>query len=367
MKRELANELLSTVMDWKSADVEEYRERLEDLAELKYDYYQQYRAGGRFLENLVVWLNNFQKQSERKIALEFVLNNLVFISPNEINHLVGMVFADNIVPKLKKQSRRIQKEKQLKFSDMQKTELLTLLKKQSLFLGLSDGSKIDVFRRSNPELDHEQIRLSYEIPDSKYDDIINAINESVKTMKLTGDLDVIAKSSPIKNIFLLDDFSASGISFIRREERKDKKTVEWKGKISHLIRSLADNGFDLSNTNLSVILYIATDKALTRIKEGLSKYKNEDSQFNPEFDVAAMQIVEAYVPSNEEEKIFEKYFDEAIIDSHYRKGKIDKPYLGFDECSLPIVLYHNTPNNTFPIIWSTQQALFPRITRHKDV
>ena len=62
-----------------------------------------------------------------------------------------------------------------------------------------------------------------------------------------------------------------------------------------------------------------------------------------------------------------EYFDHKIVDSHYKKGKYDNPYLGFDECSLPLVIYHNTPNNSFPIIWAGEKALFPRVTRHKDV
>ena len=65
-----------------------------------------------------------------------------------------------------------------------------------------------------------------------------------------------------------------------------------------------------------------------------------------------------------------EYFDESINDSHYKKGKHDRPYLGFNECALPIILNHNTPNNTLPIFWFPEDSncvgLFPRVTRHKD-
>jgi hypothetical protein len=67
----------------------------------------------------------------------------------------------------------------------------------------------------------------------------------------------------------------------------------------------------------------------------------------------------------------EKYFDHSIVDSHYEKGKHEKPYLGFDECALPLILYHNTPNNTMPILWlpesdQNRRGLFSRVTRHKE-
>ncbi len=357
MKQELADLLLSTIMDWDIEGVVKYREHLEDLADLKYDHYQQYRPGGRFLENLAIWLNHFKDLAEREIALNFLLKNLIFISPLEMNQLVSMVFPDSIKLQLKEQSRRLQKDNALKLSENEKYDLLNILIKESLFLGLSDGARIDVFRRSNPELNHEQICLSYEIPDSKYDDITDSIKKNIEKMNLQGFLKKYASSSLIKNIFLIDDFSASGISFIRKEEK-------WKGKISKLLESLINNKFNLDTVKLTIILYIATEKAINYIKQQLSEYQKKRYI---DVEVQALQIISPYTLTDNEEALFKKYFDNKIIDSHYKKGKIDKPYLGFDECSLSIVLYHNTPNNSFPIIWGIDEALFPRITRHKDV
>ncbi|MDR3169456.1 MAG: hypothetical protein LBU27_07010 [Candidatus Peribacteria bacterium] len=365
MKQDLANELLSTIMDWESKDVEEYRERLEDIAELKYDRYQQYRPGGRFLENLTIWLNQFDELAEKKVAFDFLLQRLIFISPDELNHLVGMVFPDIIKLILKEESRKIQKEEELELSIEDKLVLLEVLRNESLFLGLSDGARIDVFRRLTSELNHEQICLSYEIPDSKYDDIMEAIIKQIDSMKLGEELKRIASPPSIRNIFLLDDFSASGISFIR-QEKDDNGNKIWKGKISKLIKSFKGNGFNLSTIKVVIILYAATDSAITHIKDNLSEY-NQENEIAMDFDVRAIQIVQPYQLSTKENALFKKYFDDCIIDSHYKKGKHEKPFLGFDECGLPIVLYHNTPNNSFPIIWSTDNALFPRVTRHKDV
>ena len=58
-------------------------------------------------------------------------------------------------------------------------------------------------------------------------------------------------------------------------------------------------------------------------------------------------------------------------DKHFKVGEGNVPYHGFADCSLPLILYHNTPNNSLPILWYSWEdhvnALFLRITRHKEV
>jgi len=62
-----------------------------------------------------------------------------------------------------------------------------------------------------------------------------------------------------------------------------------------------------------------------------------------------------------------EYYDEDIQDKHTRQGGSDVK-LGFGSCALPLILHHNTPNNSVPILWSYEnlkfQGLFPRIPRH---
>ena len=64
-----------------------------------------------------------------------------------------------------------------------------------------------------------------------------------------------------------------------------------------------------------------------------------------------------------------EYFDSSIVDDHFKKAKNDYPHLGYGECGLPIVLVHNTPNNSLPVLWLPDDkkftGLFPRVTRHK--
>ena len=61
------------------------------------------------------------------------------------------------------------------------------------------------------------------------------------------------------------------------------------------------------------------------------------------------------------------YYDPATADEH--KG--DTP-LGYEDCALPLVLAHNTPNNSVCLLWAEssadvglgRHALFPRYERH---
>ena len=48
------------------------------MARIKYDSYEDFRAGARFLERLAVWLQQF-KQEDRKTAYQFVKDRLIYI------------------------------------------------------------------------------------------------------------------------------------------------------------------------------------------------------------------------------------------------------------------------------------------------
>lgn len=106
MQQELAQRVLSATLSWSDEEIEEYRELLDDLSELKYDQYQQYKPSSRFVESLCIWLNQFES-ADRALAINFVLNNLVFISPAEMQHLVSVAFPDIVLPILYDQSEKL--------------------------------------------------------------------------------------------------------------------------------------------------------------------------------------------------------------------------------------------------------------------
>ena len=64
------------------------------------------------------------------------------------------------------------------------------------------------------------------------------------------------------------------------------------------------------------------------------------------------------------------YRDDVVVDKHFMVGGTSDPGRGFAGCSLPVVLFHNTPNNSLYILWGPERTkfhgLFPRVSRHRE-
>ncbi len=366
MQKELAQRLLSATLKWSDEETEQYLDVLSSFAELKYDEYQQYRPGSRFLESLSAWLNQFDEGADRNTALHFVQNKLVFISTSEMYHLINTVYPGIILPFLKEQAYYICEKESLGKSTI--TTLIDLLKTKSLFLAMSDGARIDVLRRF-AKLEHDQVCVDYDLSNFKYGEVFHEMKIRVdKIDNNTGIKEYIPDG--FSHIFLLDDFSGSGVSYLRTEDGEQKGKIK---KVIDRLRFTETDGqqekraFITPDTKIHIVLYLATEKALNNIKSRIEEI------FTPQgisIDISYVQLVSPVDLSEEETTLFKRHYEsvkEVVEDKHYCKGNMNCPYLGFDGCSLPLVIHHNTPNNSFPILWAGENALFPRVTRHKEV
>jgi len=369
MRIELAERLLVKIMEWTSEEVSEERPLLQALANFKFDEYQQFTPGIRFIESLAQWLNQFEIIEERKTAYGFVKKHLIFISNNQISQLVNLSFSTLIRPLLVKKVAIDINENKYFVRKIISSQAYKDTLRQSLFIGLSDGSKIDQLRRF-AQLNNEQVLTSFFVDEEKINDLTAELVRYNNTNKFTS-------------IFLVDDFTASGTSYARLESNglikgkiiKLLKKIfipDENGKLSHLSRL-----FDSNSLSIHVVFYIATDDALKNIEDIVSKF-TEENNINLSFTIDAVQRIDNSVKESilNDSQLIDlikqpKYFDESIIDKHFTiSGKVEMPYLGFNECALPLVLNHNTPNNSLPIIWFSEdkriKGLFPRITRHKE-
>lgn len=354
MKDILAEQLLANIMNWDSEKLAEERFQIQMFADIKYDNYQKYSQGMKYVESLALWLKCFDND-DRSTLYNFLKENLIYISEKQMRTLVEMSYPFYIEPAILKKSKQICRKANITDATEQEEQYKKLVKK-SLFLGLSDGSHIDLFRRANPNLSNEQINVYYDMSQDKFTDMVKEMPES----------EIVGKG--LGNIFLMDDFSGSGISFIRNENGT------WKGKIVKLFNRLRTYGLEVTNIDLSLLLYVSTAEALNYINSELIKYKTENNM-NAAYSVNAIQIINKPVIQPETILLLEKYYSKytmaTIEDSHYKKGKCEYPFLGFNSCALPLVIYHNTPNNSIPIIWFSNNdeyyGLFPRVTRHKEV
>jgi hypothetical protein len=360
----LAERLLARVMEWGPSDVARERPDLQALAAYRYDEYQQFSPGKRFIESLALWLEQFESKEERGIAYKFVRNRLVFVSTSEMSHLVGISYPDVISPFLVNQVATRRTFPEWRVKSIFRSQDFVILLRQSMFLGLSDGAAVDVFRRSNPDISHEQVSRTHEISKDR---------AAKMREELTRDLQKILERSPsddearFRMVFLLDDFSGSGLSYIRTE--KDG----YKGKLVNFHAALSDSGGDLqalvkiSELRVCLVLYMATMQACEHLEK-------VGAQLFGKIPFAVRVVyrlpISVRLDSQKDQAFLEllpKYYDAAIEDEHYLKGRHDRPYLGFDECGLPLVLSHNTPNNSVPILWFQEnrrfRGLFPRVSR----
>ena len=365
MNNSLAESILIQIMGWDQEQISVERPLIQALGNLKYDEYQQFSAGMRFTESLVNWLNQFTTIEERNAAYNFIKNQLIFVTREQVNHLINICFPEIIDERLTSKAAEIIGIPAYYVRKIRNNVVYSQVKRKSLFLGLSDGAKIDQLRRF-ANLDNEQVFSSYYLSPEKITDLAKELSDSLK---------VAAKFS---SVFLIDDFTASGLSYIRLAEGKGKIL-----KFLHLLFAGKKNNetnlsdlIELEALDIHIIFYLATRKAIEYLTTSINEWKSAN-QKNFSFSVSAVQIIEESTPSavlgeNEFMNIIKKdeYFDDKIIDKHYMKGKIEQPYLGFDECALPVVINHNTPNNSLPILWFPPDmkiaGLFPRVTRHKE-
>jgi hypothetical protein len=351
-------------------EIQQYIKYFQAMARYKYDNYQQYSTGLRFVETLAIWLKQFDPD-DKKIALDFIKNRVVYISSSEINLIVESCFPDKLRFILLNITADNLNIPQYKLNTIENSQEYKVLLRQSLFCGLSDGARLDIFRRANTGvLTHEQIYLTYELSDQRVSKMKSQLVEDLTDMGLT--IGQGSNENKFKTLFLIDDFSASGTSYL-----KVSSEGELKGKIAGLYENLFGtiaaseiaSAFDLPNLKIFIILYLCSKQAKESIESNFDKLSEKYGN-RPEL-VIMYELDEQY-KIKQTEDIYavcskDEYYDKELIEDKHTNTDIK---MGFSQCSLPLILEHNTPNNTVPLLWTYDysikfKGLFPRIPRHR--
>ena len=262
---------------------------------------------------------------------------------------------------------------------IEKSQEYIIQKRLSLVVGLSDGSHTDILRRT-AGFSNEQVLPMYYPNQEKLQDMYDELQ---KDSLLKG-----TSRNLFDSLFLVDDFTASGTSFARKEDDK------FKGKIVKVLKGLKpkeagtdgktgdESSIELSDLfvkdkiKVNALFCVATEEAVENINREVGNYLSDNGMNDLiQFNVDCVQLIKSEeidiiknYPGLKNVLKKDKYYDwTAILTDSYRKGKHDEPYWGFNECGLLLVLSHNTPNNTIPVIWedtSKFRGLFPRISRH---
>ncbi|MBC7297371.1 MAG: hypothetical protein H5T82_00500 [Demequina sp.] len=356
MRDALAERLLGNVMEWSNEDIARQRPLLQALASLKYDEYQQFSPGMRFVESLALWLQQFGTLDERKTAYDFVLSRLVFLSHAEMAHFAAIAYPDVIRPVFIEKAAKDASLPGFRVSQVLATAAFKQLEAASLIFGLSDGARIDLFRRSNKELSHEQIFTSYEISKEKVRDIRAWLNEK------RGHTDVVP------TLVLLDDFTASGTSCLTADGDQAN------GKLAKFVARLQQSEdwktvVSFPKTRIVVVFYVATAQALANIEKGADVLRKAHG-----IDITVMCVQriasDISLQASHAEPVVDlvkTYYDPLAKDKHPEWGG-DVPF-GYKDGGLPLVIHHNTPNNSIFVLWAedsdTVLPLFPRVSRHR--
>lgn len=316
------------------------------MSEFKFDSYQDFLSGSRFVESLLDWLQQFAPE-DRETAYELVREHMIFISFSELQHLVRRAFPAFIRPfQAQRAARKLGVPDYLVWSTEAAVREAEAVSKRSLFIGLSDGARMDSFRRANAGLiSNEQIILAYEVSDGKWSDVHNELK------KRTDD-----PHAKFEIIALLDDFAGSGTTLIRR----DDSGQTWKGKLQKINEALSQYPQMLAeDCDVLIHHYIGTDKAHEGIEAKLNEAGDHPAlkrlfqgKFECTFDLQ-LSAASALTPgkSPKIDALVSRYYDPAIMTPSLLLGAVDAMH-GFARCGLPLVMEHNTPNNSLALFWA---------------
>lgn len=371
MRKDLAESLLAKVMGWSDAVKATERAYLESFASYKYDEYQQFSPGRRFIESLALWLGQFPEGSERHAAYNFVRQRLLFISTDELNHLVELAFPTVIRPMLIADTAAELAIDPYRVKAIVETTEYRKRLRQTLVLGLSDGARTDWFRRANPQdMSNEQVFHAYDVSDAKSEGMVDDLRKHLAKILERDPTDEEAR---FRYVVLLDDFTGSGTSFIREDGAGG-----WTGKIAKIVRELMKDSnlgsaIAEQGVKIVIVIYVAADQAIKHIQDYLPHLAFGKGSI--EFHVVHKLGPTAPLDDVNDADILklvadEQFFDTNADDEHSKVGNASKRY-GFANCRLPLVLAHNTPNNSVYLLWAEEDqrilGLFPRVSRHRKL
>ena len=358
MNQDLGLKILGKIMKWTDDRAREEFAWLKLMARLKYDGYRDFQAGMRFIESLATWLQQF-KPHERQTAYAIVRGSLVYIGPGEMQRLVEQFYPRTVSERLVRTVAtecNIQPHRVL--IDDKAQAASERLRRQTLFMGLSDGARIDTIRHANSGLlTNEQFVQSTQVDSEKWRDLIENLRD-----------DLNDQNALFRLVYLVDDFTGTGTSFLRFD--KDKK--KWKGKLLRFKESVASakealGGHELfaDDWELCIHHYVASSFAAEAIRNRLGCLADAEDfrgvgakATHPSFGM----ILPADLPLDRTEgyddfiALTQTYYDPRLRTKHTDVGGATHLGLGYGGCALPLVLEHNTPNNAVALLWAETEG-----------
>jgi hypothetical protein len=170
----------------------------------------------------------------------------------------------------------------------------------------------------------------------------------------------------------VDDFSGSGKTYIRYKSKEN----EYRGKLQKIYDRLHRGDLiDTSHYEVFLLLYVATRQAIDHIEYWAERFTSEHGYKPLQVRVLCKLEPDVAVTHNPNPALtaildHPNYYDPKAEDEHTQVGGTKDVRRGFSGCALPLVLSHNTPNNSVYILWGEESSafvgLFPRLSRHRE-
>ena len=173
-------------------------------------------------------------------------------------------------------------------------------------------------------------------------------------------------------ICLVDDFSGSGSSVIRYDS-DDKR---WKGKVAKFHKANLERiGKELTeDCVIHIHHHLASAQAKAQIEADVERFEKACPEFR--YIVSFSYVLPKEIAIDDActdtdlVALFKSWYDPNIEDEHTKKDI----WFGYKKCGLPLVLEHNTPNNSVALLWAESEAganplmkpLFARRKRHSS-
>lgn len=351
MNQDLALRVLSQIMSWSDERARDEFRWLRLMARLKYDGYRDFQAGMRFAESLATWLQQFAL-ADRETAYAFVRQALVYIGPGEMQRLVEQFYPRIVREHL---MRTVANERSIPtyrvLADGAARADVDRLRRQTLFMGLSDGARIDTIRHANAGLlSNEQLVQGSQVDTDKWEDLRDNLR-----------IDLGDENAGFRVVYLIDDFAGSGTTFLRTDPKKG-----WKGKLIRFRESItaASEQFGpllMPNWELCIHHYVASARAAQNIRDSLSQAEDAlaSDSWAKSTHVSFGNVLPPDLPIDAVPGRFDAFielaqnhYDPKIETKHTNVGGVSHVGLGFGGCALPLVLEHNTPNNSVALLWA---------------
>jgi hypothetical protein len=348
--------ILDATLEFSAEEARTEFQWLKMMAAIKYDDYRDFLPGMRFLENLAAWLQQFDDLAERREAYALLRRRLIYVSPPEMQRLVELFYPCVIERRLiEMTATRRGIPKYMVHVDKDARAEFLRLRRRTLILGLSDGARIDILRHSTVGLlSNEQFVVQTQTDRFKWESLLKDLRKAQPE----------DPNAAFELIVLVDDFTGTGSSFLRY----DQHGMRWTGKLCKFLTSF----HDAVNTvpvvregwQLCIHHYLGTERAardiVAREKDAMARnspevHLNKASHYT--FGAIVSQEVCIGVSNAADAPLValtQTYYNPKIETEHTKVGGAKHIGLGYGACGLPLILHHNTPNNSLALLWAEE-------------